>query len=244
MRSKFNGQNMYIISSFSSTNGIIDKIHKHVNIKKYNNIITEEDLCINDDIIYHRFSSVDYNPPQYQAVIDLAKFTQNEFNPKTDWIHIHCHGGQGRSTSFSILFDMFMRLEDSTLSSVSFPELLQFHFESGGKNLLAKPIDGWKYGMAIARHNMLNQVYNFLIEINNSGLKDAYSVVLKIYFLHQTNGIHDTTFNDIISDSGSVIQEKICSDRKLEEKLYNFYLTPEILDLTSNNLTNFNHFLW
>jgi hypothetical protein len=237
MRDKFNGKNLYIVSSFSSIDGILDKIHQHVKINKCKNILTEGDLCASEDIIYHRFSSIDYNPPQYQAIIDLARFTQNEFNPQTDWVHIHCHAGQGRSTSFSILFDMFMRVENSTLNSISFPDLLQFHFESGGKNLLEKPINEWKYPMAIARNNMLHQMYNFLIEINNAGLQDVYSVALKIYFLHQTKMIHNTTFSNIIRDSGPIIEDKIYSDRTLEEKLHNFYLLPDIFDLNSDSHT-------
>lgn len=238
MREKFSDKSIDLISLFSSNQGAVDNIYQTVKLHKYKSILTEHDLTRGENMVYHRLPSIDHSPPSYSGIIDLAKFTQNEFDTKSDWIHIHCHGGKGRSTSFSILFDMFMRLENSTLDSISFTDLLKFHIDSGGINISATPNESWKQDLAVERYHVLNKIYNLLLAVDKYGLKDVYSVALNIFFLHKTNEIDNTTFSSIIRDSGENVQNIVCSDRGLEAKLYSLYLNPDVLEINHCELFN------
>jgi hypothetical protein len=238
MREKFSGKSIDLISLFSSNQGAVGNIYQTVKIHKHKSILTEYDLIRDENMVYHRLPSIDYSSPSYNGIINLAKFTQNDFNPKSDWIHIHCHGGKGRSTSFSMLFDMFMRLENSTLGSISFTDLLKFHTDSGGKNLSETPHESWKQELAVERYDVLNKIYNLLLAVDKYRLKDVYSVALNIFFLHKTHEIDNRTFSSIILDSGESVQEKICSDRGLEAKLYSLYLNPDVLEINHYELFN------
>jgi hypothetical protein len=236
MRQKFHDEPIKIISLFSSNEGAVDAIQQIIKINKFKSILSEKQLLKNEDINYLRLPSKDYSALNHEVIIDFAKFTQNQFNPKTDWIHIHCHGGMGRSTSLSLLFDMFMRLENSILSNTSFSDLIKFHSDNGGKNLSETPHYAWKQELAIERYSVLNKIYNLLLNIDKYGLKDIYSTAMKVFFLHQSNELHNTTFTSIILDAGDIVQNKLCSDTNLENKLYSLYLNPDILNDTSCEL--------
>lgn len=233
MFQKFYDKTIDIISLFSSDEGGVDRIQQIIKINKFKSILSEKQLLKNENINYLRLPCNDYSALNNKVIIDFAQFTQNQFNPETDWLHIHCNGGKGRSTSLSLIFDMFMRLENSTLSNTSFSDLIKFHCKNGGKNLSETPHYAWKQELAIERYNVLNKIYNLLLSIDKCGLKDIYSTAMKVFFLHQSNELHNTTFSSIIRDAGEVVQKKLYSDKNLDNKLYSLYLSPNILYDTS-----------
>lgn len=224
-----------IISSFLSNEGGVKEIYHKVLINKYETIISEKELVNQLNINYIRLPCPDYSPPPYEAILDLAYFTQNTFDRENDWVHFHCHGGRGRSTAFSLIFDMFMRLESGNLSRTSFETLLEFHKENGGKDLAMTPIEIWKQELAEERYNLLGNLYNLLLKIEENGLKDIYSVALKIAFLNENQQLDHMTFSRIVLDSGPIVQEIIASDKNIESKLYDLYLNPDILNVEFNS---------
>ncbi len=183
-------QGVKIVSRFSTKEGDVDEIYQTVQIKNKNGFISEKEMIetikMNGvKLEYIRIPSIDHHPISPQTIVKFTSFIQNKFNPETDWLHIHCHGGKGRSTSISIIFDMLQKLEKSTLSEISFKELIKFHKDSGGKDLTPKDTDSeWKKHHAEIRYNNLEKVYHLLNKIDEYGLKPIYSVALEACLLH------------------------------------------------------------
>jgi protein-tyrosine phosphatase len=230
MRQKLANKAINIIAGFSSNEGAVEKIYQEVKINKYKSIVSEETLLKGEKINYLRLPCPDHTSPSYKSILDLAYFTQNTFDAQNDYIHFHCHGGKGRSTTFSVIFDMFIRLEHSVLNKISFETLLDFHRESGGKDLATHPTEGWKVELAEERYNILGQLYNLLNRIEKCGLKDIYSVALKIVFLNKHQTLDNISFSRIILDAGPIVQERIASDKAIEAALYDLYCNPDILN--------------
>jgi hypothetical protein len=235
IREKLRNEPIEIISRFSSNEGAVEEVYQKIKINKYESIVTESELLKEEKINYLRLPCTDHSPPPYEAILDLAYFTQNTFDPQTDWVHFHCHGGKGRSTTFSLIFDMFMRFESGNLSQTSFETLIDFHRENGGKDLAMTPIEIWKQDLAEERYNLLGKLYYLLLKIEENGLKDIYSVALKIAFLNQNQQLDHMTFSRIVLDSGPVVQEIIAFDKNIENNLYNLYLNPDILNVEFNS---------
>jgi len=55
-------------------------------------------------VVYHRLPTPDHCPPfeVLPPFLDLLK----RVDPAKDWVHFHCHGGDGRTTTFLALYDM------------------------------------------------------------------------------------------------------------------------------------------
>jgi hypothetical protein len=53
---------------------------------------------------YHRLPTTDHCPPFAMLGPFIAFF--NKVDPAKDWVHFHCHGGDGRTTTFLALYDM------------------------------------------------------------------------------------------------------------------------------------------
>ncbi len=166
---------------------------------------------------------MDHQSPSYEVLISFASFIQNEFNPETDWLHIHCNGGKGRSTSFSLFFDMLMRLQKGSLDTITFPELLQIHKDSGGKDLNIQKIDDWKQEYIVQRYSVLKSLYKNLIKIQDYGLKDVFSTALTIILLKEQGNLEKQSFESIVKNSGQVVTKKIDGDLDLHLKLLKFY---------------------
>lgn len=195
-----------IVCNFESKEGGIATVEQLLRIHT-KGIVVEREMLEKIGIpgvktSYLRLPCVDHSSPPYEAIATFAAFVQNEFDSKTDWLHIHCHGGKGRSTSFSLLFDMFMRLKNDELHKISFTKLLNFHVESGGKDLKTqKSVDDsqygllsylsrifggskatkaeksveWKQEMAEMRYDLLQRIYENLLTIQKYGLKNIFS---------------------------------------------------------------------
>jgi hypothetical protein len=229
MNRKYESSTGKIISWFSSSEGAVGEVYQTVKIKNYKGFATEENLVNhiresnNIELFYKRLPCTDHSALPYQALIEFSNFMQNEFNPETDWLHIHCHGGKGRSTSLSLVFDMFRRLEDSKLKEISFNELLSLHKNSGGKDLNIGNTDDWKQQLSNDRYTFLNKIYDNLVKIQEEGLKSIFSTALHIVLLGDKGLLHTKTLEEIINSSGDIVQERIMNDYGLYNKLSILY---------------------
>lgn len=117
--------------------------------------------------IYHRLPVPDHCAPGDTAVkqlIDLVK--QNKIDPVKDWVHFHCHGGDGRTTTFLALYDMVCWAK--TRGTANFPSLQNFadrqcqlfdyslNPDKDCGNHDVKP--NWKYDLAVQRWRKLGAV--------------------------------------------------------------------------------------
>lgn len=229
MNKKYEFSTGKIISWFSSLEGAVGEIYQTVKIKNYKGFATEENLVNhiresnNIDLFYKRLPCTDHSALPYQSLIEFSNFMQNEFNPETDWLHIHCHGGKGRSTSLSLVFDMFRRLETSKLKDVSFNELLSLHKSSGGKDLNIGSTDDWKQQLSNERYKFLNKIYDNLVKIHEEGLKSVFSTALHIVILKDKGLLHTKTLEEIIDSSGDIVRDRIINDYSIYRKLSALY---------------------
>lgn len=73
-------------------------------------------------IQYIRFYVPDANVPN-QNTIDQLKILASETGPN-DWVHFHCLGGSGRTTTFWILYDIFKNASTYAANNISFDDVL------------------------------------------------------------------------------------------------------------------------
>lgn len=65
---------------------------------------TEEDLCRDLEVHYMRFPVADHHAPTHDVACRFFKWLQTL--PKNAWVHFHCAGGRGRTTTFMMLTQM------------------------------------------------------------------------------------------------------------------------------------------
>lgn len=92
-------------------------------------IKTEEELCKYYGVQYWRLPHP--NNSEKAAINEFIKFISSL--PKDTWIHIHCRGGEGRTTTFLAILEM-MRFKNHSL----YDTLTKQH-KVGGKDLLKMP---------------------------------------------------------------------------------------------------------
>lgn len=76
-------------------------------------IVTHVDIGPDRRIVYERIPVTDHCRPTMEAVRDFVDLIWN-LNPKQTWIHFHCHGGDGRTTTFLAMYDMFCTAKSGT----------------------------------------------------------------------------------------------------------------------------------
>lgn len=69
---------------------------------------------------YHRLYVTDHTAPSDSEVDAFLTLIKNA--PKDTWLHIHCRGGKGRTTSFFVMYDMLKNAD-----KVSFEEIIARH---------------------------------------------------------------------------------------------------------------------
>lgn len=123
---------------------------------------TEHQLVNRLGLDYIRFFVKDNHRPSDQDVDRFIHLVKNL--PPDSWLHVHCAGGLGRTTTFMIMFDMIMNAEN-----VDVMTFIQRHRALGGQNLLNlhdQPGDPepWKCAAAIERLEFLSKFHRYCLE--------------------------------------------------------------------------------
>lgn len=113
----------------------------------------ERDVIQALDMKYLRLPITDHTSPTENWLPDfLGEMLRI---PKEDWIHVHCRGGVGRTTTVMMLIDMLKNRHLYT-----FDEYIERQIENGGKNLKDLPSrDHWKYKHHVKRLEFLRHFY-------------------------------------------------------------------------------------
>lgn len=101
-----------------------DKIVDKIVVKT---VSTEEEVAALNGFEYVRLPTLDRSLPSDEIVDAFLELIKN--NPNA-WLHVHCHIGKGRTTTFMVLYDMFYNAKD-----LKFDEILFRHKIIGGSNL-------------------------------------------------------------------------------------------------------------
>lgn len=118
---------------------------------------TEAMLSNRLKMIYHRIAVLDHYKPSDAAVDEFLAFIENL--PPQVWLHFHCKGGKGRTTTFMILYDIlknghFVSLEDIVARQVLLGGSKVFTISTSDKNL-------WKRQAAVERKAFIERFYQY-----------------------------------------------------------------------------------
>jgi hypothetical protein len=145
------------------------EVYERVGEKKQNNwkitkmpvfsTHTEKQLVESISLRYARFNVTDHKHPSDEEVDRFLEFVKTL--PKNYWLHFHCAGGKGRSTSFLAMLDMIRNG-----NKLSFDEVLTRQYELKGADLrkasvMVRKID--YVDSLIDRNEFLEKFYDFVI---------------------------------------------------------------------------------
>ncbi|WP_179136137.1 protein tyrosine phosphatase [Paenibacillus sp. 32352] len=125
---------------------------------------TEEEMVRSEGADYIRFFVTDHHRPSDGEVDRFIRYAVGL--PEGTWLHFHCRGGVGRTTSFMLMYDMLHHA-----GRVSREDLFERHVRIGGKDVSsADPKDEFKYGPALERLDFLHRFYDYC-----AGNRDGYA---------------------------------------------------------------------
>ncbi|MCR5834401.1 MAG: hypothetical protein K6G55_07125 [Selenomonadaceae bacterium] len=135
-------------------------------------IRTEEDVATDVGFTYVRLAAADMQFPSPNTVEEFMNFVATV--PDNSWLHFHCQGGQGRTTTFLAMYDM-MRNPD-----ISFEDICKRQYLLGGTNLLLEPVgDDWYSTMARARAKKLRIFYEYMQGVHSKEVGSSWSLYLE-----------------------------------------------------------------
>lgn len=120
---------------------------------------TEQELVTSFDAQYARIYALDHNKPSDAEVDTFVNFIKYQITDR-DWLHFHCRGGGGRSSTFIAMYDMIRNAEN-----VALPDIMQRQASMGNKKLDEMPTIArkiWKTEAAQERYDFLAKFYAYV----------------------------------------------------------------------------------
>lgn len=124
-------------------------------------VATEAELAKKFGLSYKRIPTTDHERPSEASVDMFLKFVTTL--PKDAWLHFHCSGGKGRSTTFLAMYDMLRNAQH-----VSFDDILLRQYLLGGVDLAIRDEESWKAPLRKERLEFLQEFYRYCKENINS----------------------------------------------------------------------------
>jgi len=118
---------------------------------------SEQQLSNRLKLNYKRLPVSDHHRPTDAQVDEFIRFYQGL--PEDAWIHMHCRGGKGRTTTFLMMVDMMKNAK-----TVSLEDIAARHLLLGGSDLLNLSDDlekEWKYDWAKQRKSFIELFYHY-----------------------------------------------------------------------------------
>lgn len=134
---------------------IYDKLGKVLTDITTCSISNENDAVTKDGLKYQRFAIKDDGIPSITTIDDFVDFIKNK--PEGQHLHFHCDAGEGRTTTFMVLYQI---MTDN--GNLSLDQILCYQYNMGGI-ILTDDVD---------RAYFLNSFYNY-VEKNKA---DNYSI--------------------------------------------------------------------
>jgi len=126
-------------------------------------IESEQQLVTSLGANYKRLYVLDHNKPDNTTVDDFVYFIKNKVKDH-DWLHFHCRGGRGRSSTFIAMYDMVRNA-----TTTSFAKIMQRQAKAGNINLSVAPnsIESeWKFADFQIRADFLKEFYEYVLDPN------------------------------------------------------------------------------
>lgn len=80
------------------------------------NLLSEKELVTRMGFSYRRLTITDHRPPMDKEVDTFVSLIKKL--PEDMWLHFHCRGGKGRSTTFLAMYDMLKNADKATFSDI------------------------------------------------------------------------------------------------------------------------------
>lgn len=133
---------------------------------------TEKELANSLGLQYLRITVPDHKIPTNDQVDSFVNFI--ETLPKGTWLHFHCRGGKGRTTTFLSMYDMLLNAK-----KVTFNDIMKRQKLIGGEDLLSGSDAGGKAD-AEKRSKLLTYFYTYCHD-NTDNFKTTFSQWLQRY---------------------------------------------------------------
>jgi protein-tyrosine phosphatase len=121
-------------------------------------VCTEEKAVTDCGMQYKRFAVRDGGVPTPDTVDEFVDFIKNK--PDDLHLHFHCHAGEGRTTTFMVLYQIMNNQNNLTLD-----QILSYQYNIGGVVLTN---DGYRLGF-------LDSFYEYIQENKDSNYATPYS---------------------------------------------------------------------
>ena len=131
-------------------------------------VTTEAELAASLGLGYQRFPVTDHAKPLDDVVELFVAFTRNF--PVTSQVHFHCHGGDGRTTTFLVLYDI---VRSRSIPTAALADILNRQELISGYDLTKLPAEtSWKYQCAA---NRIALIRNFFDYVHSTGYEQGES---------------------------------------------------------------------
>ncbi len=130
---------------------------------------TEAGACQRAGVGYLRIPVTDHHRPLDSEVDRFISFIKGL--DKNTWLHFHCRGGKGRTTTFLAMYDIMRNVEKSSLDDIIMRQKLL-----GGSNLFSYDEDSLeKTPFAAERAEFIKNFYRYCKDNSADGFRQSWS---------------------------------------------------------------------
>lgn len=144
-------------------------IPKGYSIIEPKNIFTEQFIVEQLGANYLRILVTDHFAPETSQVDLFVKFVKNL--PNNSWLHFHCRGGRGRTTTFMAMYDI---IQNSKVLNLN--DILKRQYKLGGVKLskvnFTLTRKKWKEPAAKDRYSFMKKFYDYVLDPNGYNKSD------------------------------------------------------------------------
>ena len=148
--------------------GRYDTAHFEAVMPDVVSVTTEKEAAERAGFKYVRISAADQAAPSDAAIDDFVRFVAGL--PENAWLHLHCHAGHGRTTTFAVFYDIMKN------PGVPLETIVARQYALGGTNLFA-PAEGddWRDRERRKRADVVRAFYVYANENRADGFRTAWS---------------------------------------------------------------------
>lgn len=118
----------------------------------YQSVSLEKTFVTQQGFKYIRYYVLDHFPPTDAQIDEFVQFVKKL--PPSTWLHFHCHAGDGRTTTFMVLYDMIRNAHN-----VSMMDIIKRQTIIGGANLMDISHDSWRITLKQQRLHLIEAFY-------------------------------------------------------------------------------------
>lgn len=142
----------------NSDTDIYDKLGKVIKTVNVQSVSNENDEVLKNNLKYQRFAVKDGGIPSTTVIDEFVEFIKNK--PTDQHLHFHCDAGEGRTTTFMVLYQIMNNTGDLSLD-----QILCYQYNMGGI-ILTDDVD---------RAFFLNAFYDYVAANKSTNYATKYS---------------------------------------------------------------------